>query len=121
MGQQARTWPALTSSRRYVRRPRLSFRTSMMTLVSSSKVAMSTAGYFLKTPIIFAAQLLHPPGGSLLEFRVVLILPCSGGAFQCFDLAQTHQLLLGGLGEEGAAAPLANQGVDFDSELLRDD
>ena len=52
---------------------------------------------------------------------MVFVLPCSGGAFQSLDLAETHQLLLGRLRKECAAASFADQGVDLHDQLLGDD
>jgi hypothetical protein len=47
----------------------------MRTLVSRRRIAMSAGGHFFEAPVVFAAQPLHPLGGSLFEFRVILILP----------------------------------------------
>src|ERR1035438_5442526 len=121
MGQQANTWPALTRSTSRAGRPRLLFSTSIITQVSRRNVAMSTAGQFFEACVVLLAQLLDPFRGSLLEFGMVLVFPGTGGGFQGFDLAQTHQFLFRRLGQKSAAPALADQGVDLDSQLVGDD
>src|SRR5450432_2170205 len=91
---------------------------SIITLVSRSGVAMSAGGYFFKAMVVFAAQLLHPLGGSLFELGMVLVLPGTGNRFQCLDLAQSHQFLFCRLGEKRTAAPLADDGIDLGHQLL---
>src|ERR1035441_1908888 len=121
MGQQANTWPALTRSTSRAGRPRLLFSTSIITQVSRRNVAMSTAGQFFEACVVLLAQLLDPFRGSLLEFGMVLVFPGTGGGFQGFDLAQTHQFLFRRLGQKSAAPALADQGVDLDSQLVGND
>src|ERR1017187_3015847 len=52
---------------------------------------------------------------------MVSILPGSGGGFQGFDLAQSHELLLRRLGEKSAAPSFTDEGVDLGRQLLGDD
>src|ERR1039458_8657907 len=120
IGQQAKRWPSFRSSNNRAGRPRLLLSASMMTLVSSRKVAMSTVGYSFQAPIVFPAQLLNPLSGSLLQLRVVLVLPRAPGGLQGLDLAQAHQLLFSGPGKEAAAAALADQRVNLGYQLLGD-
>ena len=62
----------------------------MMTLVSSRKVAMLAAGYFLEAPFVLAAQLVHPFGSAMLQLGMVLVPPRAGCGF-------TRRLRLKGL------------------------
>src|SRR5580658_6237440 len=98
MGQHASTWPDLTKSKSSTGRFRLLFSTSMMTLVSSKKVAMSAGGYFIEAQVVLPTETLHPFGSALLELRVVLVLPGAGCGFQSLDLTQTQELSLSCLG-----------------------
>jgi hypothetical protein len=59
---------------------------------------MSAGGKLLEALVVFSPQLLHPPGGSLFEFGVVLVLPRAGDGFQGLDLAQARQFFLRGPG-----------------------
>src|ERR1017187_668842 len=105
MGQRASTWPDLTRSNSRVWRPRLLFSTSMITFVSSRKVAMSAAGFPFKPLVVFPAQFLNPHGRPLLELGMIFVLPGTSDGLQGLDLAQAHQFLLCRLGEKSAASP----------------
>lgn len=79
---------------------------------------MPAGSYFFKALLAFLAQFSYPFGGTLFQFRVVFVLP--GHQFvECFELAQTHQLTFGRLGQKAAALPGADHGIDVSDELFR--
>ena len=79
---------------------------------------MSVAYCFLEPALAFLAHFAHPLGGTALEFGVVLILPSAGCGFVGVDLPQAHEFFFGGLGDEGASLPAADQRVDVLDELV---
>lgn len=67
----------------------------------------------------FGANLAHPGGGSVLQFRVVFVLPGSRGFLECVTLPAALNLLAGCLGQERAATALADQFIDFGNQICR--
>jgi hypothetical protein len=52
---------------------------------------------------------------------MILVFPGTGGGFNGFELAQSHELFFSGLGQEFASASFAHDDVNASHQLLRDD
>ena len=76
---------------------------------------------FLKPFLGFRPNLAHPGGGSILQFRMVFILPCFVGGKQCILLLASVDLLTRNLGDELASSPLTGQLVNIRQNINRQD
>jgi hypothetical protein len=67
------------------------------------------------------AELPHPFGRPVCQFRMVLILPSPGSVAKSLALATNHDLATGHFGEKRTSASLADQFVDIGNQIDRED
>ena len=82
---------------------------------------MSAGHHFFEARFVLPSQFVHPLRCSVFQFRMIFVLPGTGGGFKGLELAKPHELSFSGLGQESATASFAHDGVNSSYQLLRND